>query len=112
MDVIEYLLDGDSDDSDDDSLLIHFATTHLRTRVRKSWKEFSDVEFREFFRFDKSDFPRLRSALLVPETLRTRSRTAFNGDDAVVLTLCRLGYPCRQKDLAAQFELSVPQVSQ
>src|SRR5277367_4266561 len=73
MDVIENLLDGDSDDSDDDSLLMHFATTHLRARVRKSWKEFSDVEFREFFRFDKSDFPRLRSALLVPETLCTKN---------------------------------------
>jgi hypothetical protein len=111
--MLQVILD-DSEDSDDtdDLLLTHYISTHRTSRLRKSWDSFSDVDFRHFFRFDKSDLDRLRVALRLPEKVRTSSRFVFGGNDALVLTLRRLAYPCRQQEIATQFNLSIPQVSQ
>ncbi|KAL1447217.1 hypothetical protein MTO96_028603 [Rhipicephalus appendiculatus] len=55
--------------------------------------------FRTCFRFEKEDIPRLRVALRIPETVVTAQRVPVPGDEALCITLRRLAYPNRLKDL-------------
>ncbi|KAH7944303.1 hypothetical protein HPB52_018178 [Rhipicephalus sanguineus] len=55
--------------------------------------------FRTCFRFEKEDVPKLRVALRIPETVMTAQRVPIPGDEALCITLRRLAYPNRLKDL-------------
>ncbi|KAL1444406.1 hypothetical protein MTO96_029883 [Rhipicephalus appendiculatus] len=55
--------------------------------------------FRTYFRFEKEDIRKLRVALSIPETVVTAQRVPVPGDEALCITLRRLAYPNRLKDL-------------
>ncbi|KAL1483949.1 hypothetical protein MTO96_032860 [Rhipicephalus appendiculatus] len=55
--------------------------------------------FRTYFRFEKEDIRKLRVALRIPETVVTAQRVPVPGDEALCITLRRLAYPNRLKDL-------------
>ncbi|KAH6920135.1 hypothetical protein HPB50_028877 [Hyalomma asiaticum] len=55
--------------------------------------------FRTCFRFEKEDIGNLRIALRIPETVVTAQRVSIPGDEALCITLRRLVYPNRLKDL-------------
>ncbi|KAH8036770.1 hypothetical protein HPB51_005259 [Rhipicephalus microplus] len=55
--------------------------------------------FRICFRFQKEDIVKVRVALRIPETVITAQRVPISGDEALCITLRRLAYPNRPKDL-------------
>ncbi|XP_070388867.1 uncharacterized protein [Dermacentor albipictus] len=59
--------------------------------------------FRSYFRFEKADIRRLRSALLVPDVISTPQRVLVPGDEALCITLRRLSYPNRLCELEPFF---------
>ncbi|XP_075534567.1 uncharacterized protein LOC142568566 [Dermacentor variabilis] len=59
--------------------------------------------FRSYFRFEKTDIRRLRSALLVPDVISTPQRVLVPGDEALCITLRRLSSPNRLCELEQLF---------
>ncbi|KAH7932099.1 hypothetical protein HPB51_029516 [Rhipicephalus microplus] len=59
--------------------------------------------FRTYFRFEKEDVPRLRRALCIPDKVTTPQRVSVPGDEALCITLRRLAYPNRLRDLKHLF---------
>ncbi|KAK8780176.1 hypothetical protein V5799_018485 [Amblyomma americanum] len=59
--------------------------------------------FRTAFRFEKDDIRRLQRALLIPDALTTPQRVTVPGDEALCITLRRLAYPNRLRDLEDVF---------
>lgn len=57
----------------------------------------------EYFRFERNDLERLRTALHIPDIIHTRNRLKENGLRAMCLLLRRLAYPCRLSDLVPMF---------
>ncbi|KAL1476683.1 hypothetical protein MTO96_036332 [Rhipicephalus appendiculatus] len=55
--------------------------------------------FKTCFRFEKADIRKLRVALRIPETVVTTQRVPVPGDEALCITLRRLAYRNRLKDL-------------
>ncbi|XP_075737343.1 uncharacterized protein LOC142776900 [Rhipicephalus microplus] len=55
--------------------------------------------FRTCFRFEKEDIVKVLIALRIPETVVTAQRVPIPGDEALCITLRRLAYPNRLKDL-------------
>lgn len=64
----------------------------VRRRLRAT--DFSDAEFRCRFRFERSEFKFLLSALRIPEMVRTASRRCFTGEEALLLYLDRWRVRC------------------
>ncbi|KAH6937489.1 hypothetical protein HPB50_000756 [Hyalomma asiaticum] len=60
-------------------------------------------QFRTYFRFEQNDVRRLKSALLLPDVLRTPQGVSIPGDEALCLTLRRLAYPNRLRELEPLF---------
>lgn len=112
MSLIERLIADESDESDEDDLILYHINTACEQRPLRIWTSFTDREFRALVRFEKGDFARLRDALRIPVTIRTRGRFRFDGSMALLVTLRRLAYPCRLRDVGAQFGLSESQVSE
>lgn len=112
MDLIEAAIADESDESDEDDLLMHHMLLRKRTSDVNSWQSFSDTEFVQMSRFEKKDFERLREALRVPLYVKTRSRLCFDGCTALLIMLRRFAYPCRLGDVAAQFNISERHVSE
>ncbi|XP_037555584.1 uncharacterized protein LOC119432490 [Dermacentor silvarum] len=59
--------------------------------------------FRTYFRFEKNNIGRLKTALLIPDTIYTAQRITVSGEEALCLTLRRLAYPNRLSDLECLF---------
>ncbi|KAL3190188.1 hypothetical protein MRX96_020497 [Rhipicephalus microplus] len=59
--------------------------------------------FRTYFRFEKDDVPRLQRALCIPDKVTTPQRVSVPGDEALCITLRRLAYPNRLRDLEHLF---------
>ncbi|XP_077565084.1 uncharacterized protein LOC144180650 [Haemaphysalis longicornis] len=59
--------------------------------------------FRTYFRFENNDIPRLQRALCIPKVLTTPQRVSVPGDEALYITLGRLAYPNRLRDLESLF---------
>ncbi|KAH9379728.1 hypothetical protein HPB48_000252 [Haemaphysalis longicornis] len=59
--------------------------------------------FRTYFRFEKGDVPRLKRALCIPDKVTTPQRVSVPGDEALCITLRRLAYPNRLRDLEHLF---------
>ncbi|KAL1476336.1 hypothetical protein MTO96_036579 [Rhipicephalus appendiculatus] len=55
--------------------------------------------FRACFGFEKEDIRKLWVVLRIPEAVVTTQRVPVPGDDALCVTLRRLAYPNRLKDL-------------
>ncbi|KAH6923083.1 hypothetical protein HPB50_016722 [Hyalomma asiaticum] len=62
-----------------------------------------DGVFRTYFRFEKNDIRRLKSALLLPDTVYTAQRVSLSGEEALCITLRRLAYPNRLIELERLF---------
>ncbi|KAH8039843.1 hypothetical protein HPB51_009099 [Rhipicephalus microplus] len=59
--------------------------------------------FRTYFRLEKDDVPRLQRALCIPDKVTTPQRVSVPGDEALCITLRRLAYPNRLRDLEHLF---------
>ncbi|KAH9374556.1 hypothetical protein HPB48_018278 [Haemaphysalis longicornis] len=64
---------------------------------------FDSGVFRTYFRFEKDDMPRLQRALCIPKVLTTHQRVSVPGDEALCITLRRLAYLNRLRDLEHLF---------
>ncbi|KAH9377914.1 hypothetical protein HPB48_016401 [Haemaphysalis longicornis] len=60
-------------------------------------------QFRTFFRFEKDDVERLVRALRLPEVVKTPQCVKIPGIECLCLTLRRLAYPNRLRDLEPLF---------
>ncbi|XP_077555345.1 uncharacterized protein LOC144169840 [Haemaphysalis longicornis] len=60
-------------------------------------------QFRTFFRFEKDDVERLARALRLPEVVKTPQCVKIPGVECLCLTLRRLAYPNRLRDLEPLF---------
>lgn len=59
--------------------------------------------FRMYFRFEKNDVPRLQRALCIPDKVTTPQRVSVLVGEALCITLRRLAYPNRLRDLEHLF---------
>lgn len=89
------------------------ATRKQRLKLRpKRCTSFSSNEVKSMCRFEKDDLSTLRKALGLPDTMAIGAECyRISGDDALFLTLRRLSYPCRLRDLSAELGLSKTKVS-
>ncbi|XP_070384926.1 uncharacterized protein [Dermacentor albipictus] len=60
-------------------------------------------QFRTYFRFEQDDLRRLQGALRLPEVLSTPQCVKIPGDESLCLTLRRLAYPNRLRELESLF---------
>ncbi|KAH7944582.1 hypothetical protein HPB52_021399 [Rhipicephalus sanguineus] len=60
-------------------------------------------QFRTYFCFEQNDVRRLKSALLLPDVVRTPRDVSIPGDEALRLTLRPLAYPNRLRELEPLF---------
>ncbi|KAH8041758.1 hypothetical protein HPB51_017578 [Rhipicephalus microplus] len=60
--------------------------------------------FQTCFRFEKEVIVKVRVALRIPEMVITAQRLPIPGDEALCITLRRLAYPNRLKDLENFFD--------
>ncbi|KAH7944646.1 hypothetical protein HPB52_022972 [Rhipicephalus sanguineus] len=65
--------------------------------------EMDSGQVRTYFRFEQNDVRRIKSALLLPDVVRTLQGVSIWGDAALCLTLRRLAYPNRLRDLKPLF---------
>lgn len=67
----------------------------------------SAASFYAYFRFDRSDIPRLARALGVPLVFRcSKNGSVINGDEGLLVFLYRLAYPCRLVEMSIFFNRS------
>ncbi|XP_064462205.1 uncharacterized protein LOC135372615 [Ornithodoros turicata] len=59
--------------------------------------------FHTYFRFEKDHIRRLQSALHIPATVLTAQKVVIPGDEALCITLRRLAYPNRLRELEKLF---------
>jgi hypothetical protein len=71
----------------------------------------SDDESKFYFRFTPSDLIRLCSCLKIPDIITTPHGTREEGLTALAMTLRRLSYPCRWRDLELLFWRSGPTIA-
>ena len=57
------------------------------------------INFKDKFRFQKTDFRRLCAALGIPDEMRAPNRTRWSGLEGLCILLRRLAYPTRHLDL-------------
>lgn len=117
------LVSLDSEDSDYSSdeedlvVLYRFAAEEARLVFPSSGPRFSldacsEADAIHDFRFRKSHIRRLCHALRLPDTMASRNRTQWSGEEGLCILLRRLAYPCRLKEMMkwtgrGQSELSI-----
>lgn len=74
-------------------------------RLHARARAFSAAECREMFRFSADDIIEMRRLLRIPEDIILANRTRMNGEEALLILLRRLAYPCRWVDLEPVFGL-------
>lgn len=77
----------------------------------KNLNVFSDIEFKQLFRFEKKDVLRLHFALGLEDVDITGARYAPRGLEALLILLRRLSYPGRLCDMARMFNKSESNLS-
>lgn len=93
----------------DDELLLMFILTNAkdktprRSTARLDLEQMNNNECRHYFRFGKTELPRLKEALRLPDKLVTPSGTIGSGIECLCILLRRLSYPNRLDDLSAFF---------
>lgn len=112
--ALAHLLDTSDDDSDLDDIasgLLALNKRKKRILHPKHVENFTEEEIRTMCRVRKDDIGRLRLALRLPDRIHTEAKYTIAGDDALMVTLRRLAYPCRLCDLEATFGLSQAKLS-
>ena len=115
MDKLLLLFALDEIDSDMQDLMLLTAVALCKERKHNRMKQlssFSGDEIAHMCRFITADLRRLRQLLLIPDTLKAgKEGYRIHGDDALMVTLRRLTYPCHTRDLAVTFGMSKIKVS-
>jgi hypothetical protein len=70
--------------------------------------DMDDDETWSEFRFKKNDIYRLKSALEIPDYIRTYNRLRVKGEEALCIMLRRFAYPCRYYEFITRFGRPVP----
>lgn len=78
---------------------------------RLNFNQLATTECFQMFRFYKDDLVQLRELLRIPEHIKLPNQSTFTGIDALCVTLHRLSYPCRLKDLRKIFGRSKSDLS-
>lgn len=90
---------------DDDDLLMISAlfleenNENQMDNYRFNFNKMSNNQCWETFRFEKEHIALLTTLLRIPNEIHLPNRCTFVGQDALCITLHRLSYPCRLKDL-------------
>jgi hypothetical protein len=74
-------------------------------------QDIDEAECLREFRVRKSDVPRLKTALGLPDTFTCEQRTRAEGIEGLCMVLKRLAYPCRYSDMIHRFGRAVPEIS-
>ena len=83
-------------------------------RLRPTPSSFSTSSFERLFRFTHSEFETLLHSLEIPSTLYVEAhghKSTFSGEDAFMVLLRRLSYPCRWVELSEFFGRSASDLS-
>jgi hypothetical protein len=80
-------------------------------RLNRTINSFSDEECRLYFRFSKQDLRRVLAVLQLEDSLICENRCRFSTEEALLITLRRLGTPTRLSDLVALFGRDHTQLS-
>ena len=102
-----------SEEEDSNTLLMFYLMndSRLMTIFRKRVVNFTDIEFRNNFRFEKQHFWILLEFFEFPESLKLKNRAYVTGEEILMITLRRLAYPVRWNDLKMFFGVSVSTLS-
>lgn len=107
-------LAADESDTEYEDLLFEAALKRKPVRSRlhlKGLSEFVPDEVTRMARFSVQQIRELRTALRLPNDIVIQPEAyRINGDDALFLTLRRLSYPCRLRDLSREFNSSKAKV--
>ncbi|XP_072140392.1 uncharacterized protein [Dermacentor andersoni] len=66
-------------------------------------EELQEDDFRRMFRFHKEHLKDLSTSLLIPDTVTSTQGVCVSGEEALLITLRRLAYPNRWRDLEPLF---------
>lgn len=100
--------ESSSDEEDSSNLMMLFLMNEENpmTVFRKNVENFTDVQFRSNFRFEKNHFWRLLEFFDFPKRLKLDNRAFVSGEEILMITLRRLAYPVRWSDLQIFFGVS------
>ena len=73
--------------------------------------EMADSECISEFRVKKSDLPKLRDALQIPDSFTCYQKSVSDGMEGLCMLLRRLAYPCRYSDMIPRFGRPTPVLS-
>ena len=107
--VLQVIGDENESDEDDSNLLLLYclmSNQKLMTVFRKRVDNFTDIEFRNYFRFEKAHFWRLHDLFELPDLFKLRNRAYVTGEEILMILLRRLAYPVRWVDLRMFFGVS------
>lgn len=98
----------DSDEEDSNLFLLYCLMNNQKpmTIFRKRVENFTEIQFKQYFRFDKQHFWRLLELFDFPEKLRLENRAYVSREEILMITLRRLAYPVRWVDLRMLFGVS------
>jgi nuclease HARBI1 len=80
-------------------------------RINKRISDISDSQAENFYRFRKSDLYHLLQALRFPSIFVLDNGCVVNGEEALLIMLYRLAYPCRLIAMQEVFGIEISQIS-
>lgn len=103
----------DESDSEVEEVLALSLLVNKRNKKHrcKGLSDFSFDDVAHMARFSVEEIRELRAALQLPEIIRTQLEGyTISGEDGLFLTLRRLSYPCRLRDISREFCMSKSRV--